>query len=115
MNVLYDKYTASHSNVSSMERMLSRRLTLDLDKFISSHSDADADTLAIENFVKNICFYRIEEMGFSVSGEIECLSKDYFYQIVAHSDDVGRIVFAIDKPMALCMNSSVDEENYQLN
>lgn len=113
MNVLYDRYIASQSNVSSMERMLSRRLTMDLDKFMSAHPDADA--LAIENFIKNICYYRIKEMGFSISGEIECFSKDDFYQIVAHSDDIGRIVFAIDKPMALYINSSIDEENYQLN
>ena len=103
MNVVY---------CSSMEKMLSNRLTLDLEKFVEFHPDADA--MVIENFIKNISSYRIKEMGFSVDGEIECFAKDDYYHLFAHSDDIGRIVFSIDKPIALQKTYETEFENCQL-
>ena len=103
MNVVY---------CSSMEKMLSNRLTLDLEKFVGFHPDADA--LVIENFIKNISSYRIKEMGFSVDGEIKCFDKNDYYHMLALSDDIGRIVFSIDKPIALEKTVELEIEDSQL-
>ena len=82
---------------SSMEKMLSDRITKDVDRYFSSHNGVSSQTLG--NLLKNNLEYRVKEMGFSITGDISCTEQQDCYCLVADSPDLGKIVLYVDNPL----------------
>lgn len=97
-----------YRSCSSMEKMLSDRITKDIDRYYNSHSGVSNQ--ALDNLLKNNLEYRVKEMGFSITGDVGCTEQQDCYCLVADSPDLGKIVLYIDNPFPKSVDS-LDEQD----